>query len=357
MNTDARTVFYAAILLATFVLLYLLAPVLTPFMIAAILSYMTDPLVDRLEKKISRSWAVSLVFISLFTFLTVILLLVIPLLEEQIASLVSSAPAMIERFQALVTPWLQQQFGIADPVKEGFDQLKQLVVTHWQQTGSIIAGLLSSFSNSGIWLVAWFGNLILVPVVTFYLLRDWDVILNRLRELLPRHLEPGMTQLVKEADQVLGAFLRGQLLVMLSLSLIYGIGLWLVDVNFGVLIGVVSGLLSFVPYLGLILGFAVASLAALIQHQDMTHIIFVAVVFGFAQLVESLWLTPLLVGDRIGLHPVAVLFAVLTGGQLFGFFGILLALPVAAVVMVLIRFAHERYLASRLYSSGNEDKP
>jgi predicted PurR-regulated permease PerM len=188
-----------------------------------------------------------------------------------------------------------------------------------------------------------------VPVVTFYLLLDWNKIIKNIDQLLPRSIEPTIAKLIKESDQVLSAFFRGQLLVMLGLSIIYGVGLSLTGLSIGLILGLILGLISIVPYLGLIVGVLIASIAALIQFGTFSSLLSIWLVFLIGQLCESLLLTPYLVGDRIGLHPVAVIFAVLAGGTLFGFFGVLLALPVAAVLMVWLRFLNNRYHKSAFY--------
>jgi predicted PurR-regulated permease PerM len=186
-------------------------------------------------------------------------------------------------------------------------------------------------------------------VVTFYLLRDWDFLVERIRELIPRNVEPLVSELTKQCDQVLGAFMRGQLMVMLALGTIYAIGLGIIGIELALLLGMIAGLASIVPYLGFIIGILVSSVAAMMQFQDINILFYVAIVFTIGQLIEGFLLTPMLVGDKIGLHPVAVIFAIMAGGQLFGFAGVLLALPVAAVIMVLLRFAHLRYIGSDVY--------
>jgi predicted PurR-regulated permease PerM len=192
-------------------------------------------------------------------------------------------------------------------------------------------------------------SFLLIIVVTFYLLRDWDVLVGRVRELLPRKTEPVIVQLAQQSDEVLGAFLRGQLLVMLSLAIVYTSGLMIIGLDLALLIGMMAGLVSFVPYLGFIVGIAAAIIAALFQFQEIMPLLYIAIVFGIGQMLEGMLLTPLLVGDRIGLHPVVVIFAVLAGGQLFGFVGVLLALPVAAVIAVVLRYLHAEYKKSALY--------
>ena len=207
-------------------------------------------------------------------------------------------------------------------------------------------------SASGGALLVAVANLLLVPVVTFYLLRDWDHLVAWIRGMMPPRVVPGVDAMARETDEVLGAFIRGQLTVMASLTIYYWIALWLAGLNLALLVGLIVGLISFVPYLGAIVGVLTAVIAMLVQTQELLPFVWLAVVFGIGQVLESNVLTPWLVGDRIGLHPVAVIFAVMAGGQLFGFVGVMLALPVAAVLAVLFRHAKRQWLASRLYGQG-----
>ncbi len=333
------------------ILIYLLTPILTPFMVAALFAYIGDPLVDRLQQwRLSRTWAVTTVFFSLSLLLAVAAVILVPMLERQVVLLANNIPGYIDVVQTQFIPWLQTRFAI--DIHLDVNTLKNSLQSHWQQAGGVLGTVLSYISSSSLALVGWLANLLLIPLVTFYLLRDWDVMVTRIHELLPRRIAPVISQLAKASDDVLGAFLRGQLLVMLVLAFIYSVGLSIVGLELAVLIGLLAGLVSFVPYLGLIVGLVAASIAGVLQFHDTTHLIYIAIVFGLGQLIEGAILTPLLVGDRIGLHPVAVIFAVMAGGQLFGFLGILLALPVAAVVVVLLRYLHERYMASTLYSKA-----
>jgi len=330
-------------------LLYLLAPVLIPFLMGALLAYLADPIVDRLEaRKLSRTVAVVIVFCLLFVVIIGVLFILVPLLERQTVAMIGKLPQYIEWLQGSVLPWLSERFGVEAQALD-LASLKRSISEHWQQAGGVAASLLASVTRSGATLLAWLANLVLIPVVTFYLLRDWDKLVAALHALLPRRAEPVVVRLARDSDEVLGAFVRGQLLVMLALALIYSIGLWMVGLDMALLIGMLAGLVSFVPYLGLIVGVAVAGVVVLVQTHEVLQLIPVVIVFGVGQLLEGTLLTPKLVGDRIGLHPVAVIFAVLAGGQLFGFFGVLLALPAAAVVMVLLRYAHEKYVDSTLY--------
>ncbi len=336
-------------------LLYLLAPILTPFLIAALFAYLGDPLADRLQVwGRSRTLAVIVVFAGMLLVLAVALLVLVPVLENQLTKLISKVPGYLEWITNEVVPRLSTLFGVElarpDPAV-----LKTMLGAHWQEAGGAVAGLLGYVTQSGTAVVAWLANLVLIPVIGFYLLRDWDALVAHIRDLLPRSLEPAVVRLAEESDEVLGAFIRGQLLVMLALGTIYSLGLWLVGLEFALLVGMLAGLVSFVPYLGFVVGIVVAGIAILVQTQDPIQLLPVAAVFGVGQLLEGTVLTPLLVGDRIGLHPVAVIFAVLAGGQLFGFFGVLLALPVAAVLAVLIRHAHRGYVGSALYGPRSDD--
>jgi predicted PurR-regulated permease PerM len=330
-------------------LIYLLAPALTPFAIAALFAYLWDPVVDRLERLgLSRNFSVCLVFLLIGVAVVTIVLLVIPFTERQIAKFLDQLPRWLAWIQAEAQPRLEQRFGVtldfADPNK-----LIEMVKEHWREAGGIATRILAKVSASGLTVLGWIAQLVLIPVVTFYLLRDWDLLVARINVLLPRTVEPTISRLARESDEVLGAFLRGQLSVMLALGTLYAAGLWLVGIDVGPLIGMIAGLISFVPYLGAIVGLGMALIAAVVQYQDWAHVFMVLAVFGVGQTIEGYVLVPKLVGDKIGMHPVAVIFAILAGGELFGFLGVLLALPAAAVAMVVLRYLHEKYTESHLY--------
>lgn len=329
-------------------LLYLLAPVLTPFVVSALLAYLGDPLVDRLQRRgLSRTSSVVIVFVTMFLASVLALLVVIPAVENQISVLLGKLPLAVAWVQERLLPVLASRFGIEiafDPAA-----LKEHLTAHWQELSNVARGVVLQLGRSGQALLGWISFILLVPVVTFYLLRDWDHLVANVRELLPRAIEPRVSTIAAEIDAVLAQFLRGQLTVMAALALIYTVGLWLAGLELAFSIGVIAGLVSFVPYLGVIVGVLLAGVAALLQFQDAWHLLAVIAVFGVGQMLEGMVLSPLLVGDRIGLHPVAVIFAVMAGGQLFGFFGVLLALPVAAAIVVLLRHSHDEYLRSGLY--------
>ena len=340
---------WLALFVVVSILIYLLAPILMPFLSAAILAYIADPLVDKLEKKMSRTLSVSVVFLVLSLIAILLLLIVLPLIERQVIVLAEKLPVYIDRAQQYLLPLLKEHVGL-DIAAFDLDMLKKSLSNYWKAAGGIAANVLSSISHSGLILAGWIANFLLMLVVTFYLLRDWDILVEKIHALIPRKNENTIVTIVKESDEVLGAFFRGQMLVMLVLSMVYTVGLMIVGLDTALLIGGLAGLVSFVPYLGFIIGIVVASIAALMQFQEIIPLFYVAIVFLIGQMLEGMLLTPLLVGDKIGLHPVAVIFAVLAGGQLFGFVGVLLALPVAAVVAVVLRHMLERYTNSELYA-------
>ena len=352
MISDSQKWLVLALALAIGGLLYLLAPVLTPFLVAALLAYLFDPLVSRLEQhKLRRAVAVTLVLAVLLLLLVLLAVLLVPMLERQVVWLVKQFPHYLDLLQLQLPIWAAR-LGL-DPALVNITSIKQVVLDNLGSTiaksGGFAITVLTSVSNSGMALLAWFANLVLIPVVLFYLLRDWNGLLARIDELIPRSYEPLVKHLAHESDQVLGGFLRGQLSVMLALSVIYSVGLWMADLELALLIGMLAGVVSFVPYLGFIVGIIAASIAMLLQTQDVMMLLPVLIVFGVGQILESMLLTPWLVGNRIGLHPVAVIFAVMAGGQLFGFVGVLLALPTAAVLAVILRHAHQQYKISNLY--------
>ncbi|KPW34237.1 TqsA superfamily permease, member of the PurR regulon [Pseudomonas syringae pv. tomato] len=355
LMTDTRRWFWIGGLALLIAFVVLLHTILTPFLVALLLAYMGDPLVDRLERAgLSRTLSVVAVF-GLFTLVLMTLLLVlVPMLAKQLFRLYELAPQILDWLQHSAMPWVQAKFGLADGFWK-FDKIKAAISEHMGQAGDIVSIVLSQATASGLALIGWLTNLVLIPVVCFYLLRDWDLMMGKVRGLLPRQRESQIVKLAGECHEVLGAFIRGQLLVMVGLGVIYAAGLMLVGLELGLLIGVIAGLAAIVPYMGFVIGIGSALVAGLFQFGgDLYPMMGIVAVFMIGQALEGMVLTPLLVGDRIGLHPVAVIFAILAGGELFGFTGILLALPVAAVIMVLVRHMHDVYKSSEVYA-GAED--
>ncbi len=352
-DTSRRWQWLAIIVFLIFAI-WLLAPVLMPFAIAAMFAYLGDPLADRLQRwGFGRTLAVTVVFTVMLLIVAGALLLLLPLLQHQINNLIHNVPHYLDWLRLTVLPWLQVHLRL-DARTFDSQAITAAIKAHIGSVGTVLAAMLTRLSRSGMGMVAWMTNLVLVPVVTFYLLRDWDVMVERIHRLVPRSVEPTVVRLARDSDHVLGAFVRGQLLVMLALGIIYGVGLTAIGISVGPLIGMLAGVLSFVPYLGFMIGLIASLIAALVQYGDWLHIGLVLLVFAIGQMMEGYVLVPRLVGGKIGLHPVAVIFAVLAGGHLFGFLGVLLALPAAAVIMVLLRYGYGRYRNSGLYISGSE---
>ena len=335
-------------------LLIQLEAMLMPFIAGMILAYLSNPLANRLQRMgLSRTLSVSGVFLILTLILTVALLVLIPLVVQQVRQFGQLIPGIFEWIETTLAPQVRAWTGL--DLAADLNDLQETLGEHWQDAGGYLAQLLGQVGRSGAAFLTWVTYVALIPVVTFYLLLDWNRLLTNVRNLLPRHWEPAAVRLSQRCDEVLSAFLRGQLLVMLTLGAVYAVGLTVMGLRFGLLIGMAAGLASIVPFLGFIVGISVALLVAFFQFDSWLALLGVLIVFSIGQLLESVVLQPKLLGDRIGLHPVAVIFAVLAGGSLFGFTGVLLALPAAAVIMVLLRELKERYVSSTLYDAEQQD--
>jgi len=354
--SDLQKIWVALALLVLGFLVYWLQPILMPFLMGALLAYLADPLADRLEAQgLGRTQAVSIVFFALTLLLLITLILTVPMIGHQLDVLASKIPQWFEAAQQQLLPRLQALLGLEQRALPMGD-LRAVVSENWQGAGQILTRVWGQIAGSSLALLALLANVLLIPVVTFYLLRDWDLLIARIRALLPRSAENAVVELAVECDEILGAFIRGQLLVMLALTVVYALGLSIVGLDLALLLGLVAGLASIVPYMGFIVGIVAACIAAYFQFNEWLPLLGVGVVFAIGQLLEAVVLTPILVGDRIGLHPVAVIFAIMAGGQLAGFTGVLLALPVAAVIMVLLRHLHRSYTASDLYHAERDSE-
>lgn len=331
-------------------LIYLLSPILTPFLLAAVIAYICNPMVSYMaDRKIPRTVGAVLVMLLLLGVFAALILIMVPLFEKEANRLLDKMPAYLDMLKNHVIPWLESRLDIS--LQPDMNVLREALSEHWKSAGGVAAKMLPSLTSGGMAVVEFVVNLLLVPVVLFYLLRDWDMLIKLIDEMIPRYWHDQISQLARETDRILAEFLRGQLSVILLMSICYITGLWLAGLEFALPIGLVAGILVFVPYLGMIVGLMLATFAAMMQFQDWSGVITVWAVFGIGQMLEGMLITPWLVGDRIGLHPVVVIFALLAFGQLFGFFGILLALPVSAVMLVWLRHLRQRYLGSDLYNS------
>ena len=341
------------LIVAFLVLLYLLSPVLTPFLTAAILAYMCDPLVDKLSVlgykkfRFGRSIATVIVMLGIVGVITLLLLIIIPLLQKESQLIIQRLPNLIADVRVTAEPWLQKNFGISLAIDS--TQIQDVITKNWKTAGNILGDVLKTAGTNSMALVGIIANILLLPVVLFYLLRDWDEMIAGIGNLIPRHIIGKTTEIAQEIDQMLAEFLRGQFTVMIIMSVFYAIGLWLTGLDMALPIGIIAGLLGFIPYLGPAIGLGLALLVGALHFSSIGQLIPVLMVFGLGQLVESNFITPKLVGDRIGLHPVVVIFALLAGGQLFGFAGVLLALPVSAMIAVGLRHTKDSYLDSDTY--------
>ncbi|MDZ7938758.1 MAG: AI-2E family transporter [Rhodoferax sp.] len=334
--------------------LWLLAPVLAPFVVASVLAYALTPLVNRLDRvargRVPRLVAVVVVELLFGVLALGMLLLIVPILAKELPLMREQLPVLLDSINVSLKPWLAQ-WGVH--VTLDVASLKSFLTKYLNANVEDLAGsVLASVKLGGSVAFALIGNAILIPVALFYLLMDWDRFVAKVRDLVPVRMRGGVNSFLSEADEVLGQYLRGQLLVMSILAVGYSIGLALFGLDLAVPIGVFTGLAIFVPYLGFGIGLVLATLAGLLEFSSggvVYPLVMVAVVYGIGQMVESLYLTPTLVGERIGLHPLAVIFALLAFGQLFGFVGVLIALPASAVLLVAIRRVRAGYLASPLY--------
>ena len=331
--------------------LWLLGPVLTPFVVAAVLAYALTPLVNKLDSlgkgRVPRVLAVIVVELLFILAALSLVLLIIPIVAKEIPLMREQVPLLFDKLNTGLKPWLAQ-FGIK--VSLDLNSLKAVALKYLNANFEDMFGsVVSSLRLGGSVALAVVGNAVLIPVALFYLLMDWDKFVARLLELVPPPLRGIFDSFADEADSVLGQYLRGQLLVMLAMAAFYAIGLALFGLDLALPIGIFTGLAMFIPYLGFGIGLILAVLAGLLQFASIKALVMVAVVYGIGQVVESLVLTPRLVGERIGLHPLAVIFALLAFGQLFGFVGVLIALPASAVLLVAIRRVKQRYMASKLY--------
>lgn len=344
---------HAATLLAVLVVLgalvWLLSPILAPFLAAAILAYIFDPMVDRLEARgVSRSMGTVIAVLVLLVAVALLLTIILPLFYKEVAQLVELLPNFVEHTKNTVLPWVNERLGTSftlDP-----SSFRQFMQENVADAGGIAKRVFATVGTGGLAVVAVLVNLALIPVVLFYVLRDWDRITQQIDRLIPRRYHYTVRSISAEIDAVLSEFLRGQLMVMLTMSAFYVIGLWAVGLKFALPVGLITGLLVFVPYLGVGMGILLGTVAAIMQFDTLLGTALVWAVFGAGQIIESFFVTPKLVGDRIGLHPVAVIFALLAFGQLFGFFGVLLALPASAAILVWLRHLQARYQDSDLFN-------
>lgn len=354
-SEQKQTTLWLTVWLSLAVLLVLLGPVLTPFVAAAILAYVLNPGVDRISATrigkwhAPRSLAVMLMMLLLLAALLAIVLIVVPVLQKEVPLLQDQIPSLLAKLNEALMPKLQE-FGIK--ARLDGSGLKKMMSQQFSASSEEIWGaVLASVKVGGIAVLGWLATLILVPVVLFYLLLDWHTLLKKLENSVPRRWVGRCIKMAREVDSLLAQYLRGQLLVMLILAMYYSAALALAGFDVALPVGIITGLLAFIPYLGYGVGLTLALIAAILQFSGLHGLVLVAIIYGAGQVLEGFVLTPRLVGERIGLHPLAVIFALLAFGQLFGFVGVLLALPASAILSVAFRHLRQHYLDSSFYNS------
>jgi predicted PurR-regulated permease PerM len=339
---------WIAITLAAGVLIWLLSPILAPFLFGAILAYILNPLVERLtNRRFPRVLAVLLVMAIALSLMVALVLIVVPLFYKEARLLTEKLPGFFDWINQQAVPWLKAKLDL--DLRLDAESLKQMARDALAANEELAKRVLRSLGIGGLALVGFLVNLLLVPVVLFYLLRDWHSLVRAVDQLVPRRIYAKARVVTGEIDAVLAEWLRGQLLVILLMSVYYVSALWIARLDFALPIGIVTGLAVIVPYVGIVVGLLLATVTALLQFDSFTGVLWVWLAIGIGQLLEGMVVTPLIVGQRIGLHPVAVIFALLAFGQLFGFFGVLLALPASAALLVGLRHLRAAYVSSPLY--------
>lgn len=315
-----------AIVICGFILYYL-SPILTPFLLGALLAYVTQPLTKRLDTLgFPHVLSVISIFLGMIIFLILLLLLLVPFIYTQTSIFIDNIPNMVAWFQDTLLPKISEYVNLSF--------LKTTITDNSAKSLGLITGIL----HSGHTFIEWTINIILTPIVMFYLLLDWDQIVDKIKGFLPQGNKKHIIKFATEANDVLGVFLRGQLIIMLFLCFFYGLGLSLIGLKGGFIIGIIGGILSIIPYFGSIFVLIASIVAALVQYGTLNELLWVLAIYSIGHIIEGYILTPYLIGNRLGLHPVVVIFAIMAGGTLFGFFGVLLALPVSAVMVVFYRY-------------------
>ncbi len=351
-----RTRFWLIGLAALVFLIWLLSNVLMPFVLGITIAYLFDPACDRMQRLGLPRWLATTIILLIFVMIVVIgLLILVPIILRQIEGLVAAMPTYLESLASLIQPMVE---NLRDHLSPGdFEEIERAIRGYVGSIVSWTGTLIGSLWQGGMAIIDVLSLLVVTPVVAFYMLRDWDQMMSTIDRNVPRPQQDTVRMLARRVDETLARFVRGQLTVCFLLGAFYAVGLSLVGLNFALLIGLVTGVLSIIPYVGTLVGFVASVGIALFQYDDWTMWAVVAGIFVLGQFIEGNFITPKLVGDSIGLHPVWVMFALFAGGALFGFTGVMLAVPVAAIIGVLVRFAIGRYRGSGLYTGLDEPPP
>jgi predicted PurR-regulated permease PerM len=329
-------------------LVWLLSGVLAPFVTGMIIAYLLDPVCQRLQRLGLPRWLATTVLLLLFLFMAILAaLIVLPILLNQVTGLLTAAPDYVAKAAARLQPLIAELRHRVS--QSNFNEIQKAVSQYAGSAVSWIGTVIGSLWQGGVALIDLLSLVFITPVVAFYMLRDWDHMLGVIDQNLPVAQRSTIRALGVEVNFTLSRFIRGQLIVCLLLGLFYAVALTIVDLNFGLLVGLMTGILSIIPYVGSLVGLVSSVGIAMVQFDDWTMWVVVLGIFLLGQFLEGNFVTPKLVGESVGLHPVWVIFALLAAGSLFGFTGVMLAVPVAAVIGVLCRFTLKRYRASALY--------
>jgi len=334
---------------------FMVSSILMPFVAGMAVAYFLDPLADKFESiGLSRTVATVCIIASFFIAVILILIIIFPIIQGQLIGFVDKIPLIVQNFQNWVAPF--KEAFVAHIGSDKLEELPRVPESYGTHVVQWLGNILQSILQGGLIIFNTLSLILVTPVVSFYILRDWDIIVAKIDSLLPRKLAPNIRMIIADIDATIAGFVRGQGTICLLLAIFYGFGLTIIGLDFGLILGIVTGLISFVPYFGMLIGMVVAVAIVISQYGEILPLVLVLTVFGIGQLVESMFLTPKLVGEKVGLHAVWVIFSLMAGGVIFGFTGILLAVPVAATIGVLVRFSLTLYLKSGLYlGSSNSD--
>lgn len=348
MNNSRQLLFWLGGLVAFGLFLQLFSAVLLPFVAGFAIAYFLDPVVEKLgAMRLNRTLATSVVLFLFFLIFGLTLVFLLPVLEKQFVDFAAKAPELINATQVKLAALLSRLSAELSP--QDLERLKGAAGGFAGDALKLAGGVLGQIWSGGLAFFNLLSLIFITPIVAFYILRDWPVIVGRIDSWLPRDHAPAIRELVNEADEMISGFVRGMGVVCIILAVFYGFALSVIGLDFGLVIGIIAGLISFVPFVGAIVGLLASVGMALVQYSEWGPIALVAGVFAAGQILEGNILTPKLVGERIRLHPVWIIFALLAGGAVAGFVGVLIAVPVAAVIGVVVRFATGRYVGSRMY--------
>ena len=352
LPSSKTLIFWLCVGLLFFLFIYSIRSILLPFVLGIMIAYFLDPAADKLEKlKLSRTMATATITLTFFVILILLILLIVPTVIEQLSGFILDFPTYFTSLETKYEKELASWFSMVP--KSYIEGMKTAAANISGFMMKIVGGILGGLFYSGMSVINMLSLILITPVVAFYMLRDWDIIKHEFYALLPRKHEKTIREQLALIDATLAGFIRGQLNVCFILAVFYAFGLLLTGLKFGILIGIATGFLVIIPYLGLLFGMGLGLTVAFFQFDSWDKILSVLAVFVIGQIIEGNFITPKLVGEKVGLHPVWIIFGLLAGAALFGFVGVLLAVPVTAVIGVLIRFALSRYLESSYYSGAS----